>query len=146
MEASASCSCGAFQLVVSAPPVAQLVCHCSECQTFSGQAFVNAAFFKKSDCRMTGQTRVETLVGGTGAEKLHYSCDSCGEPVYVQVKALNGAIAVMSDKLSPFEFTAEAHIWTGQKAAGTEIPSELLQSAGAPPQEIVERMINGFWK
>ena len=146
MNASAHCSCGEVQLTVSGNPVVQLVCHCKECQDFTGYRFVRGAFFKKEDCRIEGQTLVATLVGGTGAEKLHHSCKSCGEPVYVQVKALNGAVAILADKLSPFEFAAEAHIWTSQKADGTEIPPELPQSPGAPPEDLVERMINGFWK
>jgi hypothetical protein len=146
MKASARCGCGELQLMVSSPPVVQLVCHCKECQAFSGSKFVKAAFFRMGDCRITGQTSIETLIGGTGAEKLHHSCHSCGEPFYVQVKALNDAVAILADKLSPFEFAAEAHVWTSQKADGTEIPSELPQSSGRPPEEIVERMINGFWK
>ena len=146
MKASAHCSCGGVQLTVSSPPVVQLVCHCEECQAFSGLTFVKGAFFKKEDCRIEGQTSTETLTGGTGAEKEHHSCYSCGEPIYIQVRALNDAVAVMADKLSPFEFAAEVHIWTSQKAHDTEIPSDLPQSPSSPPEEIVERMINGFWK
>jgi hypothetical protein len=146
MEASVSCSCEEFQLVVSKPPVVQLVCHCNECQAFSGLKSVRAAFFRKNDCHMVGQTTIETLIGGTGAEKLHHSCKACGEPVYVQVKALNDAVAIFADKLSPFDFAADAHVWTSQKAEGSEIPLALLQSPGPPPEEIVKRMLKGFWK
>ena len=146
MKVSAHCSCGRLRLTVSSPPVVQLVCHCKECQAFSGLKFVKGAFFKKDDCWIEGQTGIETLTGGTGAEKLHHSCLSCGDPVYVQVRALNDAVAILADKLSPFEFAAEAHIWTSQKADGIEIPSELPQSPSSPPEEVVERMINGFWK
>lgn len=146
MNASAFCTCGQLKLTVSSPPVAQLVCHCSECQAFSGLPFVNGAFFKKQDCVIAGQTATQSLVGGTGADKLHHSCASCGEPVYVQVKALNDAVAILADKLSSFEFAAEAHIWTSQKADGTEIPVDVPESAYGPPDDMVERMINGFWK
>jgi hypothetical protein len=146
MEASMRCGCEEFQLVVSKPPVVQLVCHCNDCQAFSGLKFVKAAFFRKNDCHIVGQTSVEIVVGGTGAEKLHHFCTFCGEPVYVQIKALNDAVAIFADKLSPFDFAAEAHIWTSQKAGGNEIPSQVPQSLGSPPEEIVKRMINGFWK
>jgi hypothetical protein len=146
MEASVRCGCDEFKLVVSKSPVVQLVCHCNECQAFSGLKSVRAAFFRKNDCHMVGQTTIETLIGGTGAEKLHHSCKACGEPVYVQVKALNDAVAIFADKLSPFDFAADAHIWTSQKAEGNEIPLALLQSPGSPPEEIVRRMLKGFWK
>jgi hypothetical protein len=146
MEASVRCGCDEFKLVVSKFPVVQLVCHCNECQAFSGLKSVRAAFFRKNDCHIVGQTTIETLIGGTGAEKLHHSCKACGEPVYVQVKALNDAVAIFADKLSPFDFAADAHIWTSQKAEGNEIPMALLQSPGSPPEEIVKRMLKGFWK
>ncbi|MGK0248041.1 MAG: hypothetical protein ACI910_000769 [Oleispira sp.] len=145
MKASVCCGCDKFKLVVSKPPVVQLVCHCHECQAFSGLKSVKAAFFRKNDCQIVGQTTIETLMGGTGAEKFHHSCSACGEPVYVQVKALNDAVAIFADKLLPFDFAADAHIWTSQKAEGTEIPLALLQSPGSPPEEIVKRMLKGFW-
>ena len=67
MEASAHCNCGELKLMVSSPPVVQLVCHCKECQDFSGLPFVKGAFFRKEDCLIEGQSSIETLVGGTGA-------------------------------------------------------------------------------
>ncbi len=146
MKAIANCDCGALEIHVSNSPVVQLICHCRDCQEFSGLEFVEGAFFKKEDCRITGNTTPETLRGGTGEDKLQHSCSSCGSPVYVQVEALNGALAIMASRLSPFEFKAEVHIWTTQKAEGIKIPEGVAQVPGMPPEEIVERMINGFWK
>ncbi len=146
MKATARCDCGELELIVSSPPVVQLVCHCRDCQTFSGQKFVEAAFFKKESCQVKGHTKAETLDGGTGAGKVHHSCSCCGTPLYVQVGAVNGAVAILATRLSPFEFEAEAHIWTSHKADSVTLPGEMPQSPGPPPEEIVERMINGFWK
>lgn len=146
MKVTARCDCGELELLVSSPPVVQLVCHCSDCQTFSGQKFVEAAFFRKESCQVKGQTRSETLDGGTGTAKVHHSCQTCGTPLFVRVGALNGAVAIMATRLAPFEFEAAAHIWTSHKAEGVTIADAMLQSPGRPPEEIVERMINGFWK
>lgn len=81
------------------------------------------------------------MQGGTGSEKLHHSCDSCGTPLYVQVEALNGAVAIRAGRLSPFIFESEVHIWTSQKAEGIEVPSDTRLTLGPPPDDIVERMI-----
>jgi hypothetical protein len=107
MKSPARCGCGEFQLVVSRPPAVQLVCHCNKCR----------AFIRKDDCHIVIQTSIETLVGGTGEEKLHHSCNTCGDPVYLQLKAVNDAVAIFADRLSPFEFETEVHTWTGQKQA-----------------------------
>lgn len=145
MEAQAQCGCGRVTIKVSAAPVAQLVCHCKECRAFTGMPFVKAAFFKRDDCSVSGETRSETVRGGTGAAKQHHCCAACDEPVYVQVEALNGAVAVFGEKLSSFEFVAQAHIWTSEKAPGVAIPDGAPQSAGAPPAEIVDHMVAHFW-
>ena len=145
MNLIASCNCGKLQILVSKPPVIQLVCHCIECQVFSGAAFVEGVFFRKDSCHIKGSSRVESMAEGTGSDKHHHFCSLCDTPLYVQIEALNGAIAIAAERLDPFEFAAEVHLWTSQKAQGVEIPATSLQSPGAPPDEIVERMINGFW-
>ncbi len=146
MEAIARCECGGLELHLSGPPVVQLTCHCKECQEFSGLDYLEGAFFRKENCVIIGSSKSETLQGGTGSEKLHHSCASCGTPLYVQVEALNGAVAISTGRLSPFTFESEVHIWTSQKAEGVEVPSDTPLTLGPPPDDIVERMINGFWK
>ncbi|MFA0813295.1 GFA family protein [Microbulbifer epialgicus] len=146
MKAIARCECGALELNVSGAPVVQLTCHCKECQEFSGLDFVEGGFFRKENCHITGNSKSETLQGGTGSQKIHHSCSSCATPLYVQVEALNGAIAIIANRLSPFTFESEAHIWTSQKAEGTIIPAGVHQTAGPPPKDIVQRMIKGVWE
>lgn len=146
MKSIASCECGALKLHVSGPPVVQLTCHCKECQEFSGLDFVEGGFFRKENCQIIGNSKSETLQGGTGSPKIHNSCPSCETPLYVQVEALNGAIAIIAARLSPFAFESEGHIWTSQKAASTIVPAGAAQTTGPPPENVVERMIEGFWK
>ena len=146
MEAIARCECGELELHVHGAPVVQLTCHCKECQEFSGLDFLEGAFFRKEDCRIIGRSKSEKLLGGTGSEKTHHSCPSCGTPLYVQVEALNSAVAIATGRLSPFTFESEVHIWTSQKAEGIEIPPDVPLTLGPPPEDVVQRMINGFWK
>jgi hypothetical protein len=146
MEATARCGCGALEVLVSGSPVAQMVCHCRDCQSFTGLACVEGVFFKNVDCQIEGQSNVDIAVGGTGAKKFHHTCSACGDPVYVQVQALNNAIAIGADRLSPFEFVAEAHIWTSEKVSDSHIPPDLPQSTDGPPPAIVARLIRDFWQ
>lgn len=146
MKLTASCDCGKLKLHVARPPVVQLTCHCRHCQEFSGRDFVEAGFFRKEDCQIIGDSNSVVIQGGSGLSKKHNSCASCSTPLYVQVEALNGAIAIMAGRISPFTFESEVHIWTGEKAAGTAIPLNAPQVLGAPPEGVVKRMIEGFWK
>lgn len=144
-KASASCECGAVTIHIDGPPVVQLVCHCRDCRDFSGMACVEAAFFMNADCSVTGELESVTIAGGTGFEKTHYSCANCKAPLYVSVGALNGAWAVMAERISPFTFEAMAHIWTSEAVENVAIPAGLPHSPQAPPKEIVDAMVSSFW-
>ena len=146
METTACCKCGELKVLISGSPVAQMVCHCRDCQRFTGLDCVEGVFFKSGDCQIHGQSEIDTAVGATGAKKLHHTCSACGDPVYVQVQALNNAVAIGADKLSPFEFVPEAHIWTSEKVSDSRIPADLPQSTDGPPPAIVARLIRDFWQ
>ena len=142
---SAHCQCGALALHIEGAPVAHLVCHCSDCRNFSGMSYVEAAFFKPDACSADGQVDSMTMKGGTGSEKTHYSCALCKTPLYVRVAALNGAWAVMANRLSSFKFEPQAHIWTSEKADDVLIPTGIVQTTERPPKEIVDVMVSSFW-
>lgn len=142
---SAHCQCGALTLHITDVPVVQLVCHCSDCRNLSGMPYVEAAFFKSEACSADGQADTTTVKGRTGSDKTYYSCATCKTPLYVRVAALNGARAVMADRLSPFTFKPQAHIWTSEKADDVQIPTGVAQTLVGPPQEIVDVMVSGFW-
>ncbi len=145
IELSARCDCGALSISISAAPVVQLVCHCSECQAFFRRPYVKAAFFKASQCEIKGKVESTTLKGGTGFDKTHCACASCKTPLYVTVSALNKACAISADRISAFTFEPVVHLWTSQKHPDTVIPHGILQSEGAPPQEVRDAMVSGFW-
>lgn len=144
-KTSAQCECGALALQIKGAPVVQLVCHCSDCKAVSGMPYVEAAFFRPDGCRVHGQANSTTMKGGTGFDKTQYSCASCQTPLYATIAALNGAWAVMANRLSPFKFEPQVHIWTSEKADGVTIPSGITQSPGAPPKEIADTMVSSFW-
>ncbi|WP_138440472.1 GFA family protein [Marinobacter alexandrii] len=142
---SAHCQCGALKLRITDVPVVQLVCHCSDCRNLSGMPYVEAAFFKSDACSADGKVDATTVKGSTGSDKTYYSCAVCKTPLYVRVTALNGAWAVMADRLSPFTFKPQAHIWTSQKADDVQIPTGITQTPERPPKELVDVMVSGFW-
>lgn len=144
-KTSARCECGALVVEIAGDPVVQLVCHCSDCRAFSGRAYTDAVFFKPEHCSLRGRTNAMTTKGATGFDKTHYSCARCNTPLYVTVAALNGAWAVVANRISPFRFEPNAHIWTSEKADGVTIPATMAQSPGAPPKEIVDTMLASFW-
>ena len=144
-KTSARCECGALELHITGAPVVQLVCHCRDCQVFSGMPYIEAAFFQPDDISAHGQSYATTIKGGTGFDKTYYSCEACQTWLYTTVAALNGAWAVMANRLSHAKFEPQVHIWTSEKADDVVIPGGIAQSSGAPPKEILDAMVSSFW-
>ena len=144
-KTTAHCDCGALALTIEGTPVVQLVCHCNDCKAFWGTPYVEAVFFKPDACCSDGQVDSTTMKGGTGSDKTHFACGICKTPLYIRVAALNGAWAVAANRLAPFKFQPQAHIWTSEKADDVVIPEGITQTSGRPPEEIVDIMVSSFW-
>jgi len=142
---TARCECGALALDIEGAPVVQLVCHCSDCRAFTGTPSADVAFFQPDSCNAHGQTESTTMKGATGFEKTSYACATCLTPLYATVSALNGAVGVMANRISPFKFEPELHIWTSEKAEGVIIPADMNQSPVGPPKAVADAMVSSFW-
>ncbi len=133
---SARCECGQLSLALATSPVAQLVCHCSDCRSVTGLPWIEIAFFAPSGCEAHGQSRPLTMKGGSGKDKTYFSCCECGTVLYATVGALNDAWAVMASRLSPFKVETHTHIWTSEKASGVDIPPSAIQAPKGPPESV----------
>lgn len=142
---SSHCECGALELHVKHAPVVQLVCHCSDCRSFSGMPYSDLAFFQSDGCSVHGEVSSTTMKGGTGIDKSYHSCTSCKTPLYGTVGALNGAWVILANRLFPFKFEPQAHIWTSEKTDDAMIPAGIAQSAIGVPTDIKEVMLASFW-
>lgn len=133
---SAKCECGQLSLEITASPVAQMVCHCSDCRSVTGLPYTGIAFFAPDGCEAHGQSRPITMKGGSGKDKTYFSCRECGTALYATVGVLNGAWAVISSRLSPFKVDSQLHIWTSEKASGVEIPASATQAPKGVPESV----------
>jgi hypothetical protein len=103
----AQCNCGQLVVSFTQAPVAQLVCHCRDCQIVSGLPYAKAAFFRAEE--------------------------QCAKGEFLAVD-MTGLLGVAADKLlPPFEFKPMAHVWTCEKAPEVEIPAGVFQFPKAPP-------------
>lgn len=130
----AQCQCGQLSVSFTQAPVAQLVCHCRDCQAISGLPYTNIAFFKTEEQCAQGQFDPIDMTGGSGKPKQYRRCSQCNGFLYATVDVLTGLLGVAADKLEPpFEFNPMAHVWTSEKAPEVEIPSGVFQFPKAPP-------------
>lgn len=141
---SAKCECGQLSLKIETSPVAQLVCHCSDCRSVTGLPYIEIAFFAPSGCEARGQSHPTTMKGGSGNDKTYFSCRECGTALYATVGALDGAWAVIASRLSPFKKESQLHIWTSERASGVDIPPSATQAPKGPPESVRNILRSSF--
>ncbi|MEO6698639.1 MAG: GFA family protein [Paraperlucidibaca sp.] len=123
----ASCHCGQLSLSFTKAPMMQLVCHCNDCREASAEPFMPCVFFASEANTISGESRDEQAIGGSGQPKHNHYCTACGDFIYVVVDALQGSIAVNGKALrAPFQFKPTAHVWISQKLAEVSIPNGVL--------------------
>jgi len=81
-EITGGCACGAIRYKCSEKPIAELICHCRDCQRASGSA-TSAVLLVASD-RLTfkgAQQTFHTVTTASGNRLSRGFCPTCGSPV-----------------------------------------------------------------
>jgi hypothetical protein len=101
-EIKGGCLCGAVRYTAEGDLATATVCHCRDCQKFTGSAFAALLLVPKTTLTVTGPVKTHTGVGGSGKPILRHFCVECGssiaeEPgtVILCVGTLDDPVAVM---------------------------------------------------
>jgi hypothetical protein len=78
------CLCGAIQMELTGEPLAQLYCHCDDCQAVHGAAYLPAAMYRTASTRIVaGEPLLWKL-----RETVRATCKECGTRVYAEPPGL----------------------------------------------------------
>ena len=72
------CLCGAVRYTADADPSGVTVCHCLDCQKFTGSAFAALVPVQKDAVRLEGKLKTFSSPGGSGKPLLRHFCPDCG--------------------------------------------------------------------
>lgn len=105
----ARCCCGGLRVIASGKPRIVIACHCLECQRRTGSVMGVGAYFRATQVRPSGASKVYVRNGQDG-RKLHiHFCPECGSSVYWEQEILPGHIGVAVGAFSDPEFPAPVH-------------------------------------
>jgi hypothetical protein len=115
MQITGSCHCRAIRYEAEIEPAMMRVCHCTDCQTFSGSAFrVSVRAVPGSLQIRTGTPRVYTKTAESGNQLEQAFCEHCGAHLFGTVPGPEPKICSIRvgsidqrDQLHPV-----AQIWT----------------------------------
>ena len=75
------CLCGAVRYTAEADPTIATVCHCRDCQKFSGSAFAALVLVSKEKLALNGTLKTFSSIGGSGNPILRHFCPECGSSI-----------------------------------------------------------------
>jgi hypothetical protein len=81
MEIKGGCLCGAVRYTAEADPTGATVCHCRDCQKFTGSAFVALIRVAKEAMTIEGTLKTFSSIGGSGNPILRHFCPECGSSI-----------------------------------------------------------------
>jgi hypothetical protein len=83
MHVTGSCHCGALRYEAEIDPAMIRVCHCTDCQRFSGSAFRVSVRAMPGSLKLTaGAPRTYTKTAESGKPSEQAFCEHCGSHVY----------------------------------------------------------------
>jgi len=86
------CLCGAVRYTTTAEPVLSVICHCRDCQKFTGSAFGALAAVPKAALTIDGTIKTFTSLGGSGKPILRHFCPECGSSIAEEPGTLPGMV------------------------------------------------------
>jgi hypothetical protein len=81
MKIKGGCLCGAVRYTAEAGPTSATVCHCRDCQKFTGSAFAALVRVTKESLTIEGTLKTFTSLGGSGNPILRHFCPECGSSI-----------------------------------------------------------------
>jgi hypothetical protein len=82
MRISGKCHCGAVSFTATTDPSKVIVCHCFDCQTFSGAPFRPVIPVSVADIVVRGEPKRYVKVAASGNRRAQAFCGECGTHLY----------------------------------------------------------------
>ena len=109
------CLCGGVTYRIDAEPVAQAVCHCTDCQRQTASPFSAIAGFPRDAFHVEGDTLgCHTTIGTDhGGETKRHFCSACGSPLFSDAAVMPQVIFLKAGSLDDASWLQPAvEAWT----------------------------------
>lgn len=93
------CLCGRVHYSANAEPAFVGLCHCHDCQKFTGSAFATVIGLPKASVTVTGTLKGFTKRGDSGKPIERRFCPECGASVLDECEAMPGIVMIAAGTL-----------------------------------------------
>ena len=101
MEINGGCLCGAVRYTADGDPTNATMCHCRDCQKFTGSVFATLVRVDKETMNIEGALKTFSSIGGSGNLILRHFCPECGSSIAEESEKQPGTIVLNVDFPDP---------------------------------------------
>jgi hypothetical protein len=93
-QITGGCLCGKVRYSANVEPAFVGVCHCTDCQKFTGSAFSVVVAMPKDALSVQGNVNTFSKPGDSGQPIQRRFCPECGSPVVEEAAAMPGMVMI----------------------------------------------------
>ena len=127
------CLCGAVRYTAEAEAASATVCHCRDCQKFTGSVFAALIMVPKAVLTLTGPVKTFTGVGGSGKPILRHFCPECGSSIAEEPGTRPGMVILTVGTFDdPSVATPAREIFRDDAVPWVQVQGDIPRFAKAP--------------
>ena len=94
-EITGGCLCGNVRYAVTGEPAFSGICHCRNCQRYTGSAFEPVIAYPSNTITVQGELKTYNDTGDSGKPVYRRFCPNCGSGVIAEAELLPGMTLVL---------------------------------------------------
>lgn len=98
-DITGGCLCGSVRYTATGEPAFSALCHCRNCQRFTGSAFETTIGFPTSAVSVQGDLKTYTEISDSGQQVRRCFCPNCGSGVIAEADAFPGVTIFLAGTL-----------------------------------------------
>ena len=111
-DITGGCLCGRVRYTLSGEPALSGLCHCRNCQRYTGSAFEPVMIFPSANVSMQGELKTYQDKGDSGKAVLRRFCANCGWGILAEAEAMPVlAIVLVGGFDDPSVFTPTMEVY-----------------------------------
>jgi hypothetical protein len=127
------CLCGNIRYSAKAEPIFVSVCHCTDCQKFTGSAFATVVGVPAPALKVTGTLKTFTKAGDSGKPIHRRFCPDCGAGIVEEADAAPGIVMLTVGTLDDRSWVKPAsQIYCDSAQSWVDLGAELKRFAKLP--------------
>jgi hypothetical protein len=128
------CLCGSVRYSIDVEPDLVGVCHCRDCQRFTGSAFSFLVVVPDTAFKLEGATKTYESQGDSGGQIARRFCPQCGSSISEEAMIRPGKVLINGGTLDdPGSLTPQIQVYCDRGLGWAQLDEDIQRFATAPP-------------